>query len=381
MGLRKEIGRAITALVFILLSTSLMGQVNEVWRYYYPEFNNEAKDNLYFRLENNNFLKNNEYFGSYTQGYTMMGYALQPSFMYYAGSRLRLKAGVHLLQFSGVSQFTEVLPVFSVHAKLTDNLDLVMGGLQGDVHHKLIEPIFNSEHQYTRPIENGFQFLYNNDKLWLDTWVDWEQFIFLGDDKPEIFTAGISSEYTFTSSLSDFKVSTPFQFIGTHVGGQISDYSEEMQSLANIVTGVKVEQKLGNGFIQKIGASAYLAYYKDLTQASGWDFHSGSAIYPTVNVSYKYGEFMMGYWKAKNFIAPKGSNLFQSTSSHKEGFYQKERQLFNTKLSFTRTFLKQVKFSTTFESYYDVLNSQFDYSYGISLMFTPSFFISKIHFD
>jgi len=370
--------------VFVLclfISLNLFGQLDQKWRYYYPEFKNNAESGLYFRLENNNFVKNNEYFGDYTEGYTLMGYAVQPSLMYYAGSRLRVKAGLHLLQYSGMSEFTEVLPVFSVHAQLTDKLDLIMGGLKGDVHHRLIEPVFNTEHQYTRPIENGFQFVFQGDNLWLDSWLDWEHFIFPGDNKPEKFTAGISSEYRFTKSDSEFEVTVPVQLVATHLGGQISDFSESMQSLANVVSGIKMSHDLGDGFIQRVGVSTYFAMYKDLTKQSGWNFHSGDAIYPVAEVDYKYGGFMLGYWHARNFLAPKGSHIFQSVSDYKEGYYSEYRNLLTTKFSFTKTFMKQIKFSAMVETYYDIPASQFEYSYGINLVFTPNFFISKISFD
>lgn len=365
----------------LFFSFNSFGQLDQKWRYYYPEFKDNAENGLYFRLENNNFVKNNEYFGEYTEGYTLVGYAVQPSVMYYAGSRLRVKAGLHLLQYSGVSEFTEVLPVFSVHAQLTDKLDLIMGGLKGDVHHRLIEPIFDTEHQYTRPIENGFQFIFQGDNLWLDSWLDWEQFIFPGDTKPEKFTAGVSSEYRFTKANSDFNVTMPVQLIATHLGGQISDFSESMQSLANIVSGIKLSHDVGDGFIRRVGLSTYFAMYKDLTKQSGWNFHSGDAIYPVAEVDYKYGSFMTGYWHARNFLAPKGSHIFQSVSDYKEGYYSEYRNLLTTKFSFTKTFMKQIKFSVMMETYYDIPASQFEYSYGINLVFTPNFFISKISFD
>ncbi|TRX71185.1 hypothetical protein [Carboxylicivirga sp. M1479] len=374
--------RGIVVLCLIVVwGTTSFAQLDQTWRYYYPEFKDDAGDNLYFRLENNNFVKNNEYFSDYTEGYTMMGYTVQPSMVYYAGSRLRLKAGVHIIQYSGMDEFTEVLPTFSIHTKLTDKLELIMGGLQGDVHHKLIEPIFNPENQYTRPIENGFQFLYNSNKLWLDAWVDWEQFIFLGDTKPEKFTAGISTEFDLTKESSDFKISIPGQMVATHLGGQISNYSERMQSLANLVTGLKVNYKIGDGFIRDIGVSTYLASYHDLTGHSGWDFTSGNAIYPVAELNYKYGTLMAGYWKAHNFLAPKGSSIFQSTSDYKNGYYTEYRNLVTSKLSFSKTFMKQIKFSTVVELYYDSPAKQLDYSYGFNLVFTPNFLITNIKFD
>ncbi len=365
----------------VLVCSLSNAQVDQTWRYYYPEFKQDAGHNLYFRLENNNFVKNNEYFGNYIEGYTLMGYTVQPSFVYYAGSRLRLKAGVHIIQYSGMDEFTEVLPTFSIHTQLTDKLALVMGALKGDVHHKLIEPLFDPENQYTRPIENGFQFLYNSNSFWFDAWVDWEQFIFLGDDKPEKFTAGFSSEFELTKPESELKITIPGQFVATHLGGQISNYSERMQSLANLATGIKLNYKVGDGFIKDLGLATYITSYHDLTGQSGWDFTSGNAIYPVAEVNYKYGTFMTGYWHANNFLAPKGSSLFQSTSNYQQGYYTPNRNLLTTKLSFTKTFMKQIKFSAMVETYYDIPASQFDYSYGLNLVFTPNFFISKVKFD
>ncbi len=373
--------RWILVLFFIISIVNAEGQLNQTWRYNYPEFGAGESNNLYFRIENNNFVKNNEYFGAFTEGYTLMGYAIQPSLMYYAGSKLRIKAGLHILHYSGMEEFTEIIPTFSAHAKLSEKLDLIMGGLRGDVHHKLLEPLFNPENQYSRPIENGFQFLYNSEHFWLDGWVDWEQFIVVGDTKPEKFTAGISSEYKFLTNHPDWDISIPAQLIATHLGGQISNFEEPMQSLTNLATGVKFSKSIGYGFIQRIGIASYGAWYQDLTEKSGLPFSNGHAIYPVAEIGYKYGQFMLGYWNAHNFVAPKGSHIFQSVSDYKTDFYQKQRELFNAKLTFSKDFLQKIRFSVMVETYYDLPNAQFDYAYGFNLVFNPNFFLKKVHFD
>lgn len=371
----------VALILTLCVFTNAKGQMDQVWRYYYPEFAGDASHNLYLRLENNNFVKNNEYFGNHTEGYTMMGYTIQPSLMYYAGSNLRIKAGVHIIYYSGLSEFTEVIPTLTIHTKLGDHLDLIMGGLKGDVHHRLIEPIFNPENQYTRPIENGFQFIYDNNKLWLDAWVDWEQFIIVGDDKPEKFTAGISAEYKLINTDTGWNLNIPGQLIATHLGGQISDFEEPMQSLANMVSGFKLNKNIGYGFIQRIGLSGYATWYQDLTEKSGLPFTAGHALYPVGEIGYKYGELMLGYWYGNNFVAPKGSTIFQSISDYKPGFYERERQLLTAKISFSKDFLHQIKFSAMLESYYDIPASQFDYAYGFNIVFTPNFFLKKVYFD
>ncbi len=77
--------------LFLFGLQSINAQLDQVWRYTYPEFVEGQENKLFFRLENNNFFKNNEYFGDYTEGYTLIGYTIQPTFMYYAGKKLTRK--------------------------------------------------------------------------------------------------------------------------------------------------------------------------------------------------------------------------------------------------------------------------------------------------
>ncbi len=381
MRLKRSVLKLFLFTLFLLTCFCSFAQFNRDWSYTYAEFKDDAKENLYFRFEGNSFMKNNEYYNKFIQGYTLIGYSVQPSLMYYVNSKLRLKAGVHLLKYDGVSEFTEVLPVYSAHVVLSDHLDMIIGSLKGDVQHKLIEPIFDPENQYTRPVESGLQFLFKNENFRADIWVDWDQFISDGDTIPEKFTSGLSSEYFLTKSDADIKVTIPFQFLIRHVGGQISDYSEESTTEANVVTGVKLEKKWEDGFIRSAGFSNYIAFYKDLPGSAGYDFTSGKALYPVMNFTYKYGEFMTGYWYAKNFIAPQGSSLFQSVSNRDESYYQEKRNLLNTKFSYVKNIGKQARFTAMFESYYDLDSNSLDYVYGVYLMFTPNFFIKNIPFD
>ena len=381
--MRPKICFKIIKLIVICICLPLISnaQVDESFRYTYAEFDTTATSKLYFRLENNNFFKNNEYFGEYTEGYTLPGYSIQPSLMYYAGKNIRLKIGAHLLKYSGITEFTDAVPVVSAHVKLGDNWNMILGNINGDVHHKLIEPLFNSEWQYFRPTETGVQFTHSSPKLWLDTWVDWEQFIFHGDDIPEMFTGGISLDYKITSPQSPFVISIPLQMTAIHLGGQISNYETESYSLINLVSGFKISQEMGDGFIKKLSLATYICTFSDLTDALGLPYKKGGAIYPTGIITYKHGEIMAGYWNASDFYAPKGSALFHSASDYKEGYYTKNRQLVTAKFIFNKTLMKQVKFQACAETYYDIDASELEYSYGISLVFTPSFFITKLNFE
>ena len=359
---------------------ALLAQISESYRYTYPTFKPNHSGNLYFRLENNNFVKNNEYFGEYSEGYTLPGYSIQPSLMYYAGENLRLKLGAHFVKYSGVDDFTDIVPVVSAHVRLGRNWNMVLGNIKGSVHHKLIEPIFNPERQYTKPTETGVQFYHDSPKLWLDAWIDWEQFIFKGDEIPEIFTGGVSLNYTVTAQEAKFNVSIPFQMTAVHLGGQISDYETESYSLINMVSGFKISQGINGRFFNKITLATYFCSYNDLTDALGLPFNKGTAVYPTGILEYKYGEIMLGYWNATNYYAPRGTALFFSVSDYNNQHYSKNRQMATSKFTYNKTLMKQVKFRAQAEAYFDIDASELEYSYAISLIFTPNFFITKLNF-
>ena len=123
-----------------------------------------------------------------------------------------------------------------------------------------------------------------------------------------------------------------------------------------------------------------LLTYSDLTKANALGIYNGNAIYTGFKAEGDKVVAMAGFWNADNFIAPKGSSLFQSISDHNPTAILAQRQLLTGKLGFHHAFHQQIRFSCLFEGYYDIPNQQFDYAYGIHLAFTPSFVIAEIPF-
>ncbi len=372
--------RFITGMLFIiLLFTEGSAQINLSYRYNYAEFDAKYENQLLFRLNNTNFFKNNEYFGLSTEGYTLLGYNIAPTFIYYAGSRLRLQAGLNAQKYHGEEKFSEISPIISAQLKLTHNLDLIMGSLRGNIHHRLSEPMYDDEWQYTQPVENGFQFIYNTDRLWADTWINWEQFIQSGDTIPEIFTVGINITTNLLKSESGWKINIPTQMLARHIGGQVNKDDTPMQTVVNLSFGLDASKKTG-GFLNSVGWFGNWLTYSDVTNSNSLGVNKGNALYTGIKAEGKKGLAMIGFWNANNFIAPKGSPLFQSISTYDPLAIIPHRQLLTGKLGYYRTFLTQICFSFLFEGYYDIPNKQFDYAYGIHLSFTPNFVIARIPF-
>ena len=70
-------------------------------------------NNFYFNFQNQNFFWNNEYFGSIAAGYTLIGYHVTPTIEYHFSNNFKVEAGVHMLKYSGVDDFSTIIPSYS----------------------------------------------------------------------------------------------------------------------------------------------------------------------------------------------------------------------------------------------------------------------------
>lgn len=86
---------------------------------------------------------------------------------------------------------------------------------------------------------------------------------------------------------------------------------------------------------------------------------------------------MGGYFHAKNYASPLGSPLFQSVSMYRSDFYRATREMLTGKLSYVLPLAKGTVFSLMTEAYYDMAESQLEYTYGISLVINPRILLFK----
>lgn len=367
-------------LLFLCVPLFSGAQINNESRYYYPEFEEGRKHQLLLHLANINFVKNNEYKNKFAWGHTLIGYGIQPSLMYYAGDRLRLRAGLFLQQYSGLNYYSEVRPVLSAHLRVSPSFDLIMGTLKGHVHHDVIEPLFDTERQYTRPVENGIQFLIDRPWLDMDVWVDWEQFVQEGDDFPEWFTAGMSTSLQPNDTTGRlWQLNIPLNMMAVHRGGEVSNYPERVQTSMNLAAGIVLNRKL-EGTLNEAGVFAYAMNYSNLNDAGQLGVNSGYALYGGITANTRRTNLMAGYFYGHDFVALRGGGIFQSVSPIRDNVYISTRQLVTMKIGYNRVFLKKIKFSFLFEGYYDIPDARFDFAPGIQLVFSPSFFLTEAEF-
>ncbi|OYU97676.1 MAG: hypothetical protein CFE21_05130 [Bacteroidetes bacterium B1(2017)] len=329
-----------------------------------------------FSLLNTNYMRNTEYFNPIEEGRTLFGYQLQPKFTYQPSANIAIEAGVWLRHdFGGNNPYTTALPTFSVKAT-QGNMQLVFGTLQGSLSHGMLEPMMNINSIIDKRIENGFQFKYTPKKFYLETWINWENFIQPNEFNKERFTAGINSK-VYLKKSEDESLNLYYQFMASHQGGQIdSDTIDPFMMQFNQALGIRYTRKMAPKFSVLLDA-AYLNY-TETSDSKVNPFTNGMGVFANAGITYSKTDFMFSYWNATNFIAPRGTYIYQSHSTVDSKNYEENRQLIFFRIIHNKPlFNSPITASARFEPVYDLNNGIFDFSYSLYLVYRGDWHFGK----
>lgn len=369
--------KAVISILFVLLNTSIAST---------QSFNtieflcDTCEKDISIRFESTSFLKNNEYSNDFTEGFTGIGFFFKPTVEYYLTKNTKVNAGVYLLKYSGINNFTQAIPVFSVQHKITRNIELVFGSIYGTLNHRLEEPIFRFDRYYQNNVEYGMQFLWNSSSIESDLWLTWEKFIFRNDPFQEEFVVGNTTNIKLYPS-DKFDIFIPLQILISHKGGQIDSSPYPAASIVNGLSGLKFNYKINKTNI--LGFEPLIFWYQGWglpdTGNNSQIFQNGKGSYLKINYNNEYLSSMLGYWSGNKFIAPKGEYLFQSVSEINDTFFQEERKLVTAKIAIRKKVSGSFNIEVRADGYYDLVNKDLAYSYGLYFVINELFFINKIN--
>lgn len=338
-----------------------------------------ALDSLYnnkfsFEAEILGFFKNNEYSMPYVKGETFPGMQFIPRFGYQVDDKFRFELGSSGLYYSGDQQSFGKRLFNNVHVRMqydiSPNFHFVLGNYYGGINHRLIEPLYRWENHFVKSPESGVQILYQDKKYFLDAWLNWQRFIERDDPLQEVLTFGLSSSLKLTSPNQNFTATIPLQLVINHKGGQIDTSDKRNLVIANLATGVQTRYAIDHRFFDAIGFDIYGAgYYDHVPDKNERPYKLGWGIYPVASVEASGFKLMVGYWHAVQFYSVEGEHLFGSFEKLYPGEVIKDRNLVNTKISYTRQLMKMVSVGTQLELYSDIDRNKMDYSFGVHLRF------------
>ena len=324
---------------------------------------------LSLRIKSINFFEDNEYFNPIVEGYTLLGFFLQPELLYTPSVKVSLRAGTHILKYYGTDKFSQIRPVFSTTLYFSEKTSLTLGSLSGPEKHLFLDPHFYSERLYNQYVEDGAQIRYLSDNFFSDAWISWENYIFKGDSTREQFTFGESFRYT-SSPIADFiRIEVPVQLQLKHLGGQISDYAEKMESFINIAGGLRInfdlaEKKYGQLGIEYIQFANKPAYGDTI-----YGISRGNASWLRLLYSYKAFQLETGYWHGHDFYSPNGNPIYGSVSDYKPDVVIHNRRLINSSVHLKLFPASSLELFFGVDLYYDIDLKRIDQAYALHLNF------------
>ena len=371
-------------LLFLLVFSNQFIQAQQYNPFYshFGEFKTDAENNLFFRVENLNFIKNNEYSGEFAKGETYIGYLATPKLVYYPSSDFRIEAGIRLQKYSGLSGYSESEPVFTIHYQTNDRLSFNLGSLNQEDNHHLHEALFEPERYFTDKAENGLQILYKSPFLKAETWINWEKFIFQNDPFNEVFSFGFVADLLLSNPESDYSLSIPMQILFTHRGGEIDASNKNKQTVRNLVAGFSFEKTIHNSRFKNYGFEILHLQFRDNSSVKEFVFGEGSAFHFRLGGSTQHSDIKLGYWRGHKFNSARGSALFQSMSIVDNSYVKARREMFTGKYRIQKSIAKGILLGGQVDAYLD-MNASHDFSYATSVFvrINGEFFLKKLKWN
>ena len=257
-----------------------------------------------------------------------------------------------------------------------DSSQFLFGNLEGNLNHRLIEPMMNPERIILNRQENGLQYTRRKQNTFFDAWIDWQRMIYKGDDKKEEIFAGFSWNKKVIVK-PDFCLSVPIQMTFQHRGGQTTKDTGQVITNINATIGIEVEWEL-KGFVQKIKAQSYLVEYQQNSNYIQY-FKKGSGVYLNLTAETKVLNLMLSYWKSSGYLSDAGGDLYQSVGrTFRYGnVVEKERNLLIIRTMKDWKIMDNLFLTFRFEPYFDLNNKAFEHSESLFLSYRQRLGLGK----
>lgn len=369
----------------------------------------EDKGNLSANIDALAFMRDNEYESVLTKGYTLPGFWLAPTLTYQPLKNLKIELGVHMLHFWGADNYPKAsygslatlesdthnkafhcIPIFRANIQLSRQVNVVLGTLYGKTAHHLIEPLYNEELDLSADPETGLQLLVDNPAVKLDAWVNWENFIFKGDDKQESFTFGLSTRFLPSRRHRSAQWYIPVQAVFHHIGGEINTEAQErgVKTWLNTAVGAGINIPLATRLPVHLQLESTLSYFSQRKgEALPYDNGYGVNLKAAADI-WKF-KVSADYWHGDNFISIFG-NPFYSAYSLSEDCKIKQNNLASLKIEYNQQLGKNFSWGGR-AAYYHLFpadtytrdngwqkgKSSENFSVGVFIRMSPNFLIKK----
>lgn len=370
----------------------------------------EQRGELRLHVAGMPFVLDNEYKSKLVKGYTLPGIWLDPTVSYQPLPNVKIALGAHMLHFWGAEKYPNFnyselaswsgrniqngfhcVPIFRAQMQLTKNVNVVLGTLHGKSNHGLIAPLYNDELNLSGDPETGVQVIWDSPHFRLDSWVNWESFIFRKDTGQESFSFGLSTLVRPSGKKAAWQWYLPIQAVFQHRGGEINTEAtdREIKTWLNAAAGVGVDVPLRMRWPASLNLEATAAYFG---QQAGTllPFDKGYGVLGKASLRVWRCKLGVGYWYCKDFVSILGNPLYGAMSISNEGLTLRKPKSLLVDAEYAHRLGEgvawgiQAKLANQFatrshspeEGWREEKSTQ-NFSFGIYLRMSPSFLLKK----
>jgi hypothetical protein len=363
-------------IIFCFSPTFAQAQINNIPFEKPILIDTTASEDFKFNLRVLGFNKNNEYYNKINEGYTLFGYRLTPSVSWQFQKNFKVEGGIFLQKDFGNNKFTYALPYFNMLYSWRQN-QLILGNINGSIHHRQIEPMEDFERLMNDIPENGLQFLRRTEKLFLDAWVNWETMIYPGSDFKEKLSGGLVIDRKLMQKPKQ-ELTFHYEFKGYHTGGQIDIVEQPLVIVFNNSAGFSWQHDLVGEKLNNIKFEGHFLHFTDQSNETRLVFTEGYGYYLNGQLSTHFGDFMLSYWYGDQFYSYKGGRLYQSISTNLDSEYSVDvRQLLILRILNEIKIGPQTNLVLRFEPFWDLQNKKFEFSHALYFNVFKTFSMRK----
>lgn len=364
-------------IVLISGSLKLSAQVDNYILYDSIAWQRGEEGTLKFEFNASPYFRNTEYFNTIELGRTLLGYQLQPQLSLALSGRVKLSGGIFVRRdFGSPEAFTDIQPTFSLKARQGD-FCFIFGNLEGALSHRLPEPVYDINRYIEHRQEQGIQLKYENERSFVDLFIDWTRAINRQSNDQEKFTVGLNLKHQLLDPYKNYRLIPSAFVVGSHKGGQIGTNSDPVTMEWNMGAGIRLEQGSKNrfGFVE----FQYLLY-KNPDFVPGLIPNTGNGLLANLGMRLHAITVSGGIWNGNDFNSAGGTPIYSSRSIDNPQTYEQNRKLVFLRFMYEKSLMKSpVLASFRIEPIMDLNQDILDYSYSLYLVYRGAFSIRKLN--
>ena len=363
---------------FTCLGSIAVGQQLSGAMKFFGAVNPKDSNSISISYSNFFYIRDYEYFDEVQEGYTLFGTWQYPRLTIQPNKWLKLEGGALVQEEFGDK--AKASPIFSVQIE-NKGLRILMGALEGNQSHDLIEPLMSHDKVIERPIEEGFQARYKNKRIATDFWLDWEIHQDKNSSHPEQLTGGLSTSVTLTNPDKPFQVKIPLQFIVPHQGGQLDTNHSVVTTVINHAKGLWLEWNNPDkkNWLRQVRTDGYHVGFHHDPLSTLYPFNKGHGVLVNFFLRSKWDiSFLATYWNGHKYIAPKGGYMYQSISYFNQGVVEPSRKLLYLSLLYEKELFPGFFADARFTPDIDIGKHNLQYAFLIYLSYRGNFRIGTL---